>query len=120
MFHLRPIKSQTSRRVKKDFLYAISGLKQELVKWVFNYLPHFTLVKKELSFNKLRFLNHGDIPLFSLSSEINAVLCPQRVNFALEKDAMICPQRAACAGHPVRNTTIYTTESPSFLAGQYL
>jgi hypothetical protein len=58
MFHLRPIKSQTSRRVKKDFLSAISGLKQELVKWVFNYLPHFTHVKKELSFNKLK--GHGN------------------------------------------------------------
>ncbi len=100
--HFRPLKSQTSRRVKKDFLSAISGLKEELVKWVFNYLPHFTHVKKELSFNKLRFLNHGDIPLISLSSEINAILCPQRVYFALEKDAMICPQRAVLHGHPVR------------------
>jgi hypothetical protein len=80
-----------------DSSSAMSGLKKELVTWVFNYLPHFNHVKNELSFNKLRFLNHGDIPLFSLSSEINAVLCPQRVYFALEKDAMICAQRAVLA-----------------------
>ncbi len=30
----------------------------------------------------------------SYSSEINAVLCPQRVSLLLKKNAVICPQRA--------------------------